>query len=87
MAEALADLLGFGRIVDNIVIHDSTIDDHIAQVREFLQRCADKQIALNPQKCIFGATEVTFTGFWLSQESYQVDKSITDAISQFPKPI
>ena len=86
MTEALANLSRFCRIVDDIVIYDSTIDNHIAHVREFLQYCADKQIALNPQKCIFGATEVTFTGFRLSQEGYQVDKSITDAISQFPKP-
>ena len=68
MAEALADLSGFCIIVDDIIIYDSTIDDHIAHVREFLQHCADKQISLNPQKCIFGATEVTFAGFqlWLS---------------------
>ena len=83
MAEALADLLGFCRIVNYIVIYDG--NDHIAHVREFVQHCADKQIALNPQKCIFDATEVTFAGFRLSQEGYQVDKSITDAISQFPK--
>ena len=83
IAEALADLSGFHRIVDDIV---NTINDHIAHARDFLQHCADKQIALNPQKCIFGANEVTFTGFWLSQEGYQVDKSITDAILQFPKP-
>ena len=86
MAEALADLSGFCRIVDDIVIYDSIIDDHIAHVREILQRCADKKIALNPQKCIFGTTEVTFAGFQLSQEGYQVDKSITDAISLQNQP-
>ena len=48
MAEALANLLGFCRIVDDIVVYDSTIEDHIAHVREFLQYSADKQIALNP---------------------------------------
>ena len=83
MAEALADLLGFHRIVNDIVIYDG--NDHIAHVREFVQHCADKQITLNPQKCIIGATEVTFAGFRLSQEGYQVNKAITDAISQFPK--
>ena len=84
MAKALTDLLGFRRIVNDIVICDG--NGHIAHVREFVQHCADKQIALNPQKCIFGTTEVTFAGFRLSQEGYQVDKSITGAISQFPKP-
>ena len=55
-------------------------------VRQFLQHCTEKQIALNPQKCKFGVTEVTFAGFRLSPESYQVDQSITEALSQFPKP-
>ena len=63
MAETLVDLSGYCRIVDDIIIYDSTIEDHITHVREFLQRCAVKQIALNPQKCIFGVTEVTFAGF------------------------
>ena len=31
-------------------------------------------------------TEVTSAGFRLSKEGYQVDQSITDTISQFPKP-
>ena len=86
MAEALAGLSGFRRIVDDIVIYDSSIEDHVSHVRQFLQRFTEKQIALNPQKCNFCVTKVTFAGFHLSSEGYQVDQSITDAISQFPKP-
>ena len=37
MAEALTDLSGYHRIVDDIIIYDSTIEDHITHVREFLQ--------------------------------------------------
>lgn len=86
MAEAFTGMTGFRRIVDDIVIYDNTIEEHISHVRQFLQRCTDKQIALNPQKCKFCVTEVTFAGFQLSEKGYQVDQSITDAISQFPKP-
>ena len=62
--------------------YDSTIEDHINHVSEFLQHCAEKQIALNPQKCIFGVTGITFASFQLSKEGYQVDQFITDAISK-----
>ncbi len=86
MAEALAGLSGFHRIVDDIVIYDNTIEDHVSHVRQFLQRFTEKQIALNPQKRNFCVTKVTFAGFHLSSEGYQVEQSITDAISQFPKP-
>ena len=65
MAEALEGLPEFCRIVDDIIIYDSTIKDHAHHVRQFLQRCTEKQIALNPQKC-------KFAGFHLSSEGYQV---------------
>ena len=86
MAEAFTGLIGFRRIVDDIVIYDSDPQQHTAHVMQFLQRCADKHIALNLDKCKFCQTEVTFAGFRLSAQGYQVDHSITDAISKFPKP-
>ena len=86
MAEAFTGLTGFRRIVDDIVIYDSDPQQHTTHVMQFLQRCADKHIALNFDKCKFCQTEVTFAGFRLSAQGYQVDHSITDAISKFPKP-
>ena len=86
MAEAFAGLSGFRWIVDDIVIYDSDATQHANHVRAFLQRCADKQIALNLEKCRFCQTQVTFAGFQLSGDGYQVDGSITDAISNFPTP-
>jgi len=55
MAEAFAGLSRFHQIVDDIVIYDSDATQHAqhAYVRAFLQRCADKQIALNLDKCHF----------------------------------
>ena len=86
MAEAFAGLSGFRRIVDDIVIYDSDATQHAQHVRTFLQRCADKQIALNLDKCHFFQSQVIFAGFQLSANGYQVDTSITDAISNFPTP-
>ena len=86
MAEAFTGLTGFRRIVDDIVIYDSDAQTHIEHVRMFLKRCADKNIALNPAKCKFHRTKVTFAGFILSADGYQVDHTITDAISLFPTP-
>lgn len=86
MAEAFTGLTGFRRIVDDIIIYDSDEHQHAAHVRQFLQRCADKHIALNLEKCKFSQTTVTFAGFTLSTQGYQIDQSITAAISQFPNP-
>jgi len=86
MAEAFTGLTGFCCVVDDVIIYDSDEDQHAAHVRQFLQCCADKHIALNPEKCRFNQKEVTFAGFTLSEQGYKVDHSIVDAISQFPSP-
>ena len=86
MAEAFTGLTGFRCIVDDIIIYDCDEQQHAAHVQQFLQRCAEKHIALNLDKCKFNQSKVTFAGFTLSAQGYQINQSITDAISQFPTP-
>ncbi len=86
MDDAFAGLVGYRRIVDDVVIYDSDPAQHNDHVRQFLQRCAERQITLNTDKWEFAQPQVTFAGFALSAQGYSVDKSITDAISSFPTP-
>ena len=67
-------------------IYDSNATQHAHHVRTFLQQCADKQIALNLDKCHFFQSQATFAGFKLSSSGYQIDQSITNAISNFSTP-
>ena len=75
ITEAFTGLSGFCRIVDDIVIYDSNVEDHVAHVKQFLQRCVE----------LF-QNQVTFAGFQLSVSGYQIDESITEAISKYPTP-
>ena len=86
MYEAFEGVSGFRRIMDDIVIYDSDVTQHALHVREFLQRCAEKKITLNLDKCKFCESSGTFAGFQLSATGYQVDHTIIDAISKFPTP-
>ena len=86
MTEAFVGLTGFRRVVDDIIIYDDNELQHATHVRQFLQHCADKHLALNPEKCKFSQNKVTFAGFTLSADGYQVDHSITEAITKFPTP-
>ena len=54
-------------------------------VRQFLQRCAEKNITLNVDKWAFAQTSVTFAGL-RPPEGYCVDPSIIQAIADFPTP-
>ena len=82
MADAFQGLTGFRRIVDDI-IYDKDEATHKKHVRKFLKHCQDKKITLNRDKCKFCQTEVSFAGFYVSAEDYQVDPSITEAITRF----
>ena len=86
MDEAFSGLLGYRRIVDDIVIYDSDPTKHADHVRQFLQRCKEQKITLNTSKWAFGQPTVTFAGFILSKEGYQIDPAITRAIANFPTP-
>ena len=86
MDEAFAGLTGYRRIVDDIIIYDKNAAQHTDHVRQFLQRCAECQITLNTDKWKFAQDKIDFAGFTISAEGYCTDKSITDAISNFPTP-
>jgi len=86
ITEAFKGLSGFRRIVDDFVIYNSNISAHEDHVKQFLQRCADFNISLNTEKYQFFQKQVTFVGFQLSANGYQVDPSITAAIMNYFTP-
>ena len=86
MDEAFAGLTGYRRVVDDIVIYDSDSTQHAKHVRQFLQRCSEQRITLNPDKWEYTKPQVTFAGFNLDKDGYSIDSSITDAVAKFPTP-
>ena len=86
MDNSLEKIKQLRRIVDDCVVYTKDKEDHIALVRQFLQRCEDKGISLNRDKFQFCQTEITFAGLILSQGGYQIIKHITKAIKDFPTP-
>ena len=86
MDEAFKGLPGYRRIVDDIVIYDNDPTKHTDHVRLFLQRCKEQKITLNTSKWVFGQSTVSFAGFLLSKDGYQIDPAITKAITNFPTP-
>ena len=74
MDEAFARLSGYRRVVDD-VIYDDNPTHHANHVRQFLQRCANKNITLNPDKWNFLQPSLTFAGFILSGDGYQIISS------------
>ena len=80
MAEAFEGLTGFRRVVDDVIIYDKDIESHVEHVKQFLQRCKERQISINKDKC---RTKVKFAGFQVSSDGYRI---ITEALANFPTP-
>ena len=83
---ALANLPRTEKIVDDILLYDSDWNSHIEHVRQFLKRCRDTGITLNPKKFQIGEHQVTFAGYIVGQEGITSDPDKLKAIKHFPKP-
>ena len=62
-------------IADDIPVHGTTREEHDRSLGNVLLRLQDKNLTVNPAKCLFGVTEIDHYGFHISryisrQESY-----------------
>ena len=84
--EALANLEGVLCIADDIIIHGKTIEEHDANMRNFLRRCEEQNIRLNASKTKLNVDNVSFMGHKLTKKGLEVDEAKVRAIEQFPTP-
>jgi len=87
MSEILDGLDGVICHMDDILIHSSTHEEHVTQVRAVLQRLSAAGITLN-NKCEFFKSSVTFLGNIVDFEGLHPDPQKTRAIDEFqPQPV
>ena len=70
MDEAFTGLSGYRRVVDDVMIYDSDEEQYASHIRQFLQRCTERNITLNKEKWVYSRPEVQFAGLgivWTSQ--------------------
>jgi hypothetical protein len=63
--EILRDLDFCYAYIDDVLVASSSEDEHLYAL---FQRFNEYGVLLNPAKCVFGATEVTFLGYTVSAE-------------------
>ena len=74
------------KVVDDVLIASRTYEEHIRDVRAFLNRCAEHGITLNPKKFKFAQPSVKFAGYVLSAKGTEADPSKVKAIAEFATP-
>ena len=74
------------KIVDDIIVEDSTLDEHVGRVETVLERCRQHGITLNPKKFVFAQKQVKFAGYIISQDGIEADPAKVNGIAEFPQP-
>ena len=74
------------KVVDDTLIASRTYEEHVKDVRNFMERCKTSGITLNKDKFIFAADKVKFAGYIVSKEGREVDPDKVKAIREFASP-
>lgn len=72
--------------LDDIVVYGKTFDIHLQNLEEVFQRLASANLKLNPEKCVFFQTQVSFLGHLVSESGISVDPEKTKAVREWPVP-
>ena len=73
-------------IADDIMMHGETDQQHDRHLIQVLNKCRETGLKLNPDKCIFGATEVPFFGHTVSSSGLRADPKKIQSIVNMPPP-
>ncbi|KAK2727803.1 hypothetical protein QYM36_008330 [Artemia franciscana] len=82
----LIETAGLGLLIDDIVVHGATDEEHDSNLEKTLQVAREKGVRFNREKCIFGKTEIPYFGHILTSEGIKPDPNKILAIRQMPKP-
>ena len=86
MSEALQGLSGVVCMMDDILVHGRTKEEHDTHLTEVLQRLQGTGITLNKEKCEFSKTSIKFLGYVIDSDGIQPDPDKVKAILSVKNP-
>ena len=82
----LKDIPRMVRIVDDVCLHDASVEDAFWHAWDFLVTCSSHGIVINRDKFQFCAKAVDFAGLSITSKGVQPSRKILSAIENFPPP-
>jgi hypothetical protein len=74
-------------LMDDFSIYGKTFDDCLKILDKVLQRCEEKHLVLNWEKCHFMVREGIVLGHLISERGIEVDRAKIEVIEQLPPPV
>lgn len=72
--------------LDDILIHAKTLEELEERTIQVLQRLCKYNLRLDPEKCIFGATQVKHLGYVISEGTIRPDPDKIATVKDWPRP-
>jgi len=72
--------------MDDIVIYATSLEEHERKYNLLMERLRNANLKLQPDKCEFLKTEVTYLGHVISKDGVKPDPKKLEAVKQFPRP-
>jgi len=73
--------------MDDFSVYGKTFDDSLENLDHVLQRCQEKHLILNWEKCDFMVQEGIVLGHRVSERGIEVDRAKIEVIEQLPPPM
>ena len=86
MSQVLGDLPGVETDIDDILVWGTTQEEHDSRLNAVLKRSKYVNLTLNRDKCVFGASELSYIGHILKANGDQPDPFKVKAITNMPPP-
>ena len=72
--------------MDDVTIYESAFEDCLVNLEAVLNRCIEKDLVLNWEKCHFMVQQGIVLGHIISKEGIEVDKAKVELIVKLPSP-
>ncbi|CAI6373536.1 unnamed protein product [Macrosiphum euphorbiae] len=72
--------------VDDVLVASANAEQHVAHVHAVLGRFEEFGIAINPAKCVFAASTLTFLGHVVDAQGLRPNPDSVDVVRRWPQP-
>ena len=86
IAHILSGVDGVACVMDDILVHGATREEHDSVLKTVLSKLSNAGITLNKSKCVFGVNKVSFLGHVVSGDGITSDPNKVQAIVEMLPP-
>jgi Reverse transcriptase (RNA-dependent DNA polymerase)/RNase H-like domain found in reverse transcriptase/Integrase zinc binding domain/Retroviral aspartyl protease len=73
--------------IDDLVVTGCSEEHHLKNLKLVFSKLRERNLKLNPSKCLFMQTSVTYLGHLISGDGIQPDPTKFESIKNYPKPV